>query len=144
LELRKNTSLTDKIGAVPSPVYTVVTSSGDLELSPSYPIPIVVIVAALPLLAWNIWLGLAIGVFGLFLLLQTAIIRLKFTSTSMLVYRSGQEIRSFPYAEWEEWQIFWRPLPILFYFREVNSIHFLPVLFDPQQLRSCLEQHCPR
>lgn len=122
----------------------MVTSSGDLELSPSYPIPIVVIVVALPLLAWNIWLGLAIGVFGLFLLLQTAIIRLKFTSTTMLVYRSGQEIRSFPYTEWEEWQIFWQPLPVLFYFREVKSIHFLPVLFDPQQLRSCLEQHCPR
>jgi hypothetical protein len=136
--------MADKIGAVPSPVYTVVTSSGDLELSPSYSIPVVVIVVALPLLAWNIWLGLAIGVFGLFLLLQTAIIRLKFTSTTMLVYRSGQEIRSFPYAEWEEWQIFWQPLPVLFYFREVHSIHFLPVLFDPQQLRSCLEQHFPR
>lgn len=136
--------MADRIGAVPSPVCTVVTSSGDLELSPSYPIPIVVIVVALPLLAWNIWLGLAIGVFGLFLLLQTAIIRLKFTSTTLLVYRSGQEIRSFPYAEWEEWQIFWQPLPVLFYFREVKSIHFLPVLFDPHQLRSCLEQHCPR
>jgi hypothetical protein len=122
----------------------VVTSSGDLELSPSYPIPLVVIVVAAPLLAWNLWVGSAIGIFGLFLLLQTAIIRLKFTATSLLVYRLGREIRSFPYAEWEEWQIFWQPVPILFYFREVNSIHFLPMLFDPQQLRSCLEQHCPR
>lgn len=122
----------------------MVASNGDLELAPSYPIPVVVIVVAALLLAWNLWVGLVVGVFGLFLLLQTAIIRLKFTATSLLVYRSGQEIRSFPYAEWEEWQIFWQPVPILFYFREVNSIHFLPVLFDPQQLRSCLEQHCPR
>jgi Protein of unknown function (DUF3119) len=122
----------------------VVTSNGDFELAPSYPIPLVVILVAAPLLVWNLWVGLAIGIFGLFLLLQTAIIRLKFTATSLLVYRSGQEIRSFPYAEWEEWQIFWQPVPILFYFREVNSIHFLPMLFDPQQLRSCLEQHCPR
>jgi hypothetical protein len=132
------------MGSNPSMVCTVVTFSGDLELSPSYPIPIFVIVAAAPLLVWNLWLGGAIGIFGLFLLLQTAIIRLRFTATSLLVYRSGQEIRSFPYAEWEEWQIFWQPVPILFYFREVNSIHFLPMLFDPQQLRSCLEQHCPR
>jgi hypothetical protein len=122
----------------------VVTSNGDFELAPSYPIPLVVILVAAPLLAWNLWVGLAVGIFGLFLLLQTAIIRLKFTATALLVYRSGQEIRSFPYAEWEEWQIFWQPVPILFYFREVNSIHFLPMLFDPQQLRSCLEQHCPR
>lgn len=132
------------MGAVPSPVCIVVLSSDDLELSPSYPIPIVTIGAALLLLVWNLWAGLAVGVLGLFLLLQTAIIRLKFTATALLVYRSGQEIRSFPYAEWEEWQIFWQPLPVLFYFREVNSIHFLPVLFNPQQLRSCLEQHCPR
>jgi Protein of unknown function (DUF3119) len=122
----------------------VVTSNGDFELAPSYPIPLVVILVAAPLLVWNLWVGLAIGIFGLFLLLQTAIIRLKFTATALLVYRGGQEIRSFPYAEWEEWQIFWQPVPILFYFREVNSIHFLPMLFDPQQLRSCLEQHCPR
>jgi Protein of unknown function (DUF3119) len=122
----------------------VVPSSGDFELSPSYPIPLVTIGVAVPLLAWNLWVGLVVGVFGLFLLLQTAIIRLKFTATTMLVYRAGQEIRSFPYAEWEEWQIFWQPLPVLFYFREVHSIHFLPVLFDSQQLRSCLEQHCPR
>jgi hypothetical protein len=31
---------------------------------------------------------------------------------------------------------------VLFYFREVSSIHFLPILFSPSQLRSCLERHC--
>jgi Protein of unknown function (DUF3119) len=122
----------------------VVPSSSEFELAPSYPIPLVTIGLAAPVLFWNLWLGGAIGLFGLFLLVQTALIRLKFTATTLLVYRSGQEIRSFPYAEWAEWQIFWPPVPILFYFREVNSIHFLPMLFDPQQLRTCLEQHCPR
>ncbi|HBB34665.1 MAG TPA: DUF3119 domain-containing protein, partial [Cyanobacteria bacterium UBA9273] len=42
------------------------------------------------------------------------------------------------------WRIFWPQLPILFYFKEIKSIHFLPILFDPKQLNTCLEQRCPR
>jgi Protein of unknown function (DUF3119) len=116
----------------------------DLELAPNYAIAIVLIAVALPLTWWQLWVGLPLLAFALFLLVQTNGIRLKFTAVSLVVSRFGKEIRSFPYAEWEDWQIFWQPLPILFYFREVNSIHFLPMLFDPQQLRACLEQHCPR
>jgi Protein of unknown function (DUF3119) len=116
----------------------------DLELAPNYAIAIVLIAVALPLTWWQLWVGLPLLAFALFLLVQTNGIRLKFTAVSLVVSRFGKEIRSFPYAEWEDWQIFWPPLPILFYFREVNSIHFLPMLFDPQQLRACLEQHCPR
>jgi Protein of unknown function (DUF3119) len=116
----------------------------DLELAPNYAIAIVLIAVALPLTWWQLWVGLPLLAFALFLLVQTNGIRLKFTALSLVVSRFGKEIRSFPYAEWEDWQIFWQPLPILFYFREVNSIHFLPMLFDPQQLRTCLEQHCPR
>jgi hypothetical protein len=116
----------------------------DLELAPNYAIAIVLIAVALPLTWWQLWVGLPLLAFALFLLIQTNGIRLKFTAVTLIVSRFGKEIRSFPYAEWEDWQIFWQPLPILFYFREVNSIHFLPMLFDPQQLRTCLEQHCPR
>lgn len=116
----------------------------DLELAPNYTIPLVLLGLALPLTWWQLWVGLPLVLFGLFLLVQAKGIRLKFTATTLIVSRFGQEIRNFPYAEWEEWQIFWQPVPILFYFREVKSIHFLPMLFDPQQLRSCLEQHCPR
>ena len=32
------------------------------------------------------------------------------------------------------------PFPILLYFREVNGIHFVPVIFDGQGLRQQLEQ----
>jgi Protein of unknown function (DUF3119) len=116
----------------------------DLELAPNYAIAMVLIAVALPLTWWQLWVGLPLLAFALFLLIQTNGIRLKFTAVTLIVSRFGKEIRSFPYAEWEDWQIFWQPLPILFYFREVNSIHFLPMLFDPQQLRTCLEQHCPR
>jgi hypothetical protein len=113
-----------------------------IELSPDYKIALAIIAATIPLVWLQIWVALAVGLFGLFLLVQTALIRLRFTATALEVYRSGSEIRRFPYAEWEEWQIFWQPIPILFYFREVNSIHFLPMLFDARQLRNCLEQHC--
>lgn len=102
------------------------------------------IAAVIPLVWLQVWVAAAVGVFGLFLLIQAAIIRLQFTATALVVSRSGKEIRRFPYAEWQEWEIFWSPVPVLFYFREVKSIHFLPVLFQPQELRACLEKYCPR
>jgi Protein of unknown function (DUF3119) len=114
-----------------------------VELKPSYTIPLVLTIAALPLAAIQLWIGIAIGIFGLFLTIQTAIIKLKFTLTDLEVYRGSNLIRSFPYQEWETWQIFWPPVPILFYFKEVNSIHFLPIIFDPQLLRTCLEYYYP-
>jgi Protein of unknown function (DUF3119) len=114
-----------------------------VELKPSYTIPLVLTIAALPIAAIQLWIGIAIGIFGLFLTIQTAIIKLKFTLTDLEVYRGSNLIRSFPYQEWETWQIFWPPVPILFYFKEVNSIHFLPIIFDPQLLRTCLEYYYP-
>jgi hypothetical protein len=41
-------------------------------------------------------------------------------------------------------EIFWSPVPILFYFREVNSIHFLPMLFQSAALRTQLETRLPQ
>ena len=119
------------------------TTAEPIELSPSYTIPVVLIIAALPILLVQRWAGGAIALFGLFLLVQAATIRLKFTSTDLDIYRSEKLIRRFPYADWQNWRIFWSAVPILFYFREVNSIHFLPILFNPKQLRTSLEQYCP-
>ena len=119
------------------------TTAEPIELSPSYTIPVVLIIAALPILLVQRWAGGAIALFGLFLLVQAATIRLKFTSTDLDIYRSEKLIRQFPYADWQNWRIFWSAVPILFYFREVNSIHFLPILFNPKQLRTSLEQYCP-
>lgn len=112
------------------------------ELAPSYKIPIILILIAIATLLIQPLLSLPLALFGLFLLLQTVTIRLQFTATALDVYRSNQRIRSFPYSEWENWEIFWQPIPILFYFKEVNSIHFLPIIFDPQTLKACLEQFC--
>nr|WP_275973875.1 DUF3119 family protein [Argonema galeatum] len=115
-----------------------------VELSPSYTLPIVLVVGAIPLLLVQVWLSSIVALFGLFLLFQTATIRLKFTETALEVYRSDKIIRSFPYREWQNWRIFWPGVPILFYFKEVKSIHFLPMLFDPKMLQICLEQRCPK
>jgi len=87
------------------------------------------------------WLAAAVGVFGLFLLLQTALLRLQFGDDALLVWRRNTLLRRFPYEDWLGWTLFWWPLPVLFYFREQRSIHLLPVLFDANALRQQLELH---
>jgi len=128
---------------------TVTTSiapdlSSTVELKPSYNIPVVLVLAAIPLLLVQPWVGGIVGLFGLFLMFQAVTLRLQFTPSDLDIYRGEKLIRRFPYLEWQNWRIFWHPVPILFYFREVNSIHFLPIIFDPKALQSCLEQRCPR
>jgi hypothetical protein len=115
-----------------------------IELSPSFWLPIALVFSALPLFLVQVWMSGAIALFGLFLFIQAATLRLRFTPSDLDIYRGETLIRRFPYQEWQNWRIFWTPVPILFYFKEVNSIHFLPVLFDPKMLRTCLETRCPR
>lgn len=119
------------------------TNTQNVKLAPSYKIPWFLILGAIPLCLLNLWLGGVVAVFGLFLMVQAKIIRLQFSEKALEVYRSDKKIRSFPYSDWSNWQIFWQPVPILFYFREVNSIHFLPIIFDPQTLKACLKKYCP-
>jgi hypothetical protein len=120
------------------------TADQTIELDPSYKIPLVLLFAGLPLVLIKWWLGLPVALFGLFLTAQAVSLRLIFTATSLDVYRGETQIRTFPYSEWQHWEIFWPPVPILFYFREVKSIHFLPIIFDPLTLQACLEQRCPK
>jgi hypothetical protein len=115
-----------------------------VELSPSYVLPGVLVLGAVPLLLVQVWASLAIALFGLFLLVQAVTLRLRFTPTDLDIYRGETLIRRFPYQDWQNWQIFWPQFPILFYFKEIKSIHFLPILFDPKMLQTCLEQHCPK
>lgn len=117
--------------------------TGTIELAPNYRIPLFLVILSLPLLFLQVWLGIIFSLLGLFLMFQTTRIRLRFTPTSLDVYLSGQQIRSFPYQEWQNWRIFWNKVPILFYFKEINSIHFLPIIFDSATLRLCLEKYYP-
>ncbi len=114
-----------------------------IELAPSYKIPLILILIAIATLLIQPWVSLPLALLGLFLLLQTVTIRLQFTATALEVYRSSKLLRSFPYSEWQNWQIFWHPVTNFIYFKEVKSIHFLPIIFDPKALKACLEQYCP-
>ncbi len=119
-------------------------STSTVELQPSYNIPIVLVIVAIPFLLVIPILGALSALFGLFLMFQAVTLRLQFTPTAMDIYRGEKLIRRFPYQEWQNWRVFWNGFPILFYFKEINSIHFLPILFDPNMLKTCLEQRCPR
>ncbi|MGF1536781.1 MAG: DUF3119 family protein [Elainellaceae cyanobacterium] len=112
-----------------------------VQLSPSYNVPIGLGLLALPLLLVSPWLSVAIALFACFLLFQAATLRLTFTVVALDIYRKEDLIRRFPYQDWQSWRIFWSSIPILFYFKEVNSIHFLPVLFNATQLQAALERH---
>ncbi len=118
--------------------------TGTVQLAPCYAIPLTLVAIAIPMFLVQPWIAGVIALFGLFLLFQTATLRLVFTETDLDVYRGETQIRRFPYREWQNWRIFWPSVPILFYFKEVKSIHFLPILFDPKMLRTCLEERCPR
>lgn len=126
------------------PISTASPLEAETELAPSYAIPLGFVTLALPGFLLQPWISGAIALFGLFLMIQALTLRLRFTAIALDVYRGSQRLRHFPYQDWQNWAIFWPPLPILFYFKEVKSIHFLPILFDPRQLRACLEHHCPR
>jgi hypothetical protein len=121
--------------------------SQGVVLAPRYGVPIGVVVlglgclALLPLWSGALWLAGGLVVFGLFLLLQTALLRLEFAPDALLVWRQTSLLRRFPYTDWLGWKLFWPALPMLFYFREQGSIHLLPVLFDARSLREQLDHH---
>ncbi|MEL7331292.1 MAG: DUF3119 family protein [Cyanobacteria bacterium J06560_2] len=119
------------------------TSTDTITLEPSYRLSISIVMLSLPLIAIQPIFGTIVALLGLFLLYQTTSIKILFTPTSLEVRRNDSLLKTFPYAEWESWRVFWQPVPILFYFKEVNSIHFLPVLFDPIALTEQLQTHCP-
>ncbi|MDA0867707.1 MAG: DUF3119 family protein [Cyanobacteria bacterium] len=122
---------------------TAMTSASTTTLDPSYRIPIGLLLVALPMMAVQIWVGAIAALFAVFLGIQAYTLRLVFTDTDLDIYRGETRIRRFPYQDWATWDIFWTPVPILFYFREVNSIHFLPILFNPNTLRQQLQTRIP-
>jgi hypothetical protein len=122
----------------------------EVVLAPRFWVPLAVVglgLAALPL-GWlwapALWLALVVSLFGLFLMLQSVLLRLVFTADALLVLRQGTLLRRFPYSEWLGWTLFWPAVPVLFYFREQKSIHLLPVLFDASELRQQLATRLPQ
>lgn len=132
----------DSAGTTSAPT----TGTGSVTLEPRFWVPLGVTLlgpACLPLAPlWPgvRWLTLALLLFGGFLLLQARLLSLRFSDSELEVWRGSTQIRSFPYADWLGWRLFWPRLPVLFYFRESRSIHLLPVLFDASALRQQLQQ----
>ena len=118
------------------------SSASSTTLRPDYRLASSIFLIGLAVVAVQVWVGVLIALLGLFLLVQTTIIRLTFTNTELQVCRGTTVLRQFPYDDWQTWTVFWSPVPILFYFREVKSIHFLPMLFQPVELLEQLNQHC--
>jgi hypothetical protein len=119
-------------------------------LAPRFWLPLAVVVLGLAVLPlswlWGpaLWPGLVLSLFGLFLLVQSALLRLVFSDDALLVWRQETLLRRFPYSDWLGWRLFWPAVPVLFYFREQKSIHLLPVLFDATALRQQLETRLPQ
>ena len=127
--------------STPSPSEQPAAQGDSVSISPSPRLALLVVLlsAALLPLPLRPWPTLVVGLFGLFLLVQTYSLRLEFTADTLVVWRGAQELRRFPYAEWQSWRLFAAWIPGLFYFREVKSIHFLPILFNARELREQLE-----
>ena len=117
------------------------TTPASVTLSADARLPLLVValgVALLPL-PLSPWPTVVVVLFGVFLLIQTASLKLEFEERALIVWQNGRELRRFPYDQWLTWRLFAPWLPGLFYFRETQSIHFLPILFSPKQLREQLE-----
>ncbi|BBL85897.1 hypothetical protein PMYN1_Chma85 (chromatophore) [Paulinella micropora] len=93
-------------------------------------------------MTWDyiLWIAFPIFTFGIFLGLQSQLLKIEFTDYSFDVSRGNHLLRRFPYENWLHWRLFWPRLPILFYFREEKSIHFLPIIFGVKKLRQELDQ----
>ena len=106
-------------------------------ISPSFQLPIIVIVLSFMLLFLNIgsWPTIVSASFSFFLLLQAFTLRIKITSDDFIVLQLGKEIRTFPFKNWISWKFFFPITPGIFYFREKSSPHLLPILFNPKQLK---------
>ena len=109
-------------------------------LSPSYRLPIFIIFVGLLFLLTPLhpWPTIVISSFGLFLLLQSFTLKLKFTKDDLIVMQLGNELRRFPFKNWIAWKIILPKLPGFLYFREEASPHLLPILFDVSSLKEQL------
>ncbi len=120
---------------------TLMDNSEETVLNPMHRLPILIALLgiAISLIPVPAYIGISISVFGIFLLIQSFTLRVKFTSEDFIVLQLGKEIRRFPFKNWISWKIFAPQLPGILYFRETASPHLLPILFDIDMLKNQLE-----
>ena len=112
-------------------------SKDSVTISPSFQLPIILIVLSFMLLFLNIGIlpTIVSASFSFFLLLQAFTLRINITKEDFVVLQLGKEIRRFPFKNWIAWKLFLPDFPGIFYFRETSSPHLLPILFNPKQLK---------
>ncbi len=112
----------------------------NVTLKPSPRLAILIIVLSLLILPgpFHPFPSILTGIFGLFLLVQTFILRVELTSEALVVWQLNRELRRFPFGDWLAWRIFLPWLPGILYFREKASPHLLPILFEPESLKNQL------
>ncbi len=121
---------------------TQLDPSKSVVLKPFYRLPLLITLLGLPLLALpgsTPWPSIVVTGFGLFLLIQSFILRVEFTANDLVVWQLGRELRRFPFKSWLAWRLLLPQLPGILYFREEASPHLLPILFDPIALESQLK-----
>tara|TARA_Y100001968_G_C19401910_1_gene741490 strand:+ start:1299 stop:1718 length:420 start_codon:yes stop_codon:yes gene_type:complete len=111
-----------------------------LTSNPQLPIIIIIGGILLGLLPLSSIPAIIISSFGLFLLIQSFTLKLKFTNKDLIVLQLGRELRRFPFSKWIAWRIFLPGLPGLLYFREEASPHLLPILFNCESLITELQK----
>ena len=109
-------------------------------LAPGLRLPLAMLLLGFLLCLVNLAAGGAVTLLGLILLFQSVRLRLVFGPDGLELHNGSVVLRRFPYKNWRNWSLFWKPFPVLLYFREVNGIHFVPVIVDGQGLRQQLEQ----
>lgn len=109
-------------------------------LAPGLRLPLSILLLGILLCLVNLVAGGAMALLGLILLFQSFRLRLVFGPDALELHNGSVVLRRFPYKNWRSWSLFWKPFPILLFFREVNGIHFVPVIVDGQELLQQLEQ----
>ena len=79
-----------------------------VTLKPDVRLPLLVVGLGLALLPLPLtpWPTLVVALFGLFLLIQSASLRLEFKEEALIVWQNGRELRRFPYDQWLSWRLF--------------------------------------
>lgn len=116
---------------------------GVIVVPPRPWLSLAVLALGIALTQWLLAVGAVVALFGLFLGFQTATVRIVFAAEQFEVWQYRKRIVGFPYREWLGWRIFWPGVPILFYFREIYSPHFIPMLFSYRILRENLQKFVP-
>ncbi|MEM9218363.1 MAG: DUF3119 family protein [Cyanobacteria bacterium P01_F01_bin.150] len=131
-----------------SPVSSGISSAVDspnpkaaTELKRSYNLAFALFSVGLLLGIGRPWEGMLLMVHGVFLFIETTIVRIVFTPTSCYVYRRGKLVRTHPYGEWQYAEFFWLPVPTVFRFRDFKGPHFWPIIFDPIAFKACLDKY---